>query len=212
MLTCHAGHTPQAGRTVLLTTHSMEEADALGDRIGIMSAGKLVALGSSLRLKDKFGEAAQPRVGWSLDPFGMSATQAVLQALMGMEAWFFTRLSGDVVDAMKKSKGLEFVWRGSSALPAASSEIFAHVFESYYCMPLPTYAFEWGPDKGAVVPNASNLEKLSHDLANIAKQRRAWFRTDNVLIPWGARRQRPAAAAARAAVNCACLPVSPAAN
>ena len=42
--------------TVVLTTHSMEEADALGDRIGIMSAGELVALGTSLHLKTKFGD------------------------------------------------------------------------------------------------------------------------------------------------------------
>jgi len=64
-----------------------------------------------------------------------------------MEAWFFTRLSGDIVDEMKKTKGLEFVWRASSALPAEQTEIFSHVLESYYCMPLPTFAFEWGPDK-----------------------------------------------------------------
>lgn len=31
----------KAGRTILLTTHFMEEADLLGDRIAIMSAGKL---------------------------------------------------------------------------------------------------------------------------------------------------------------------------
>ena len=42
--------------TVVLTTHSMEEADALGDRISIMSGGSLVALGSSLHLKTKYGE------------------------------------------------------------------------------------------------------------------------------------------------------------
>lgn len=46
----------KVSRTVLLTTHSMEEADALGDRIGIMSRGQLVALGGSLHLKHKFGE------------------------------------------------------------------------------------------------------------------------------------------------------------
>ena len=34
----------------------MEEADALGDRIGIMSSGMLVALGSALHLKTKYGE------------------------------------------------------------------------------------------------------------------------------------------------------------
>lgn len=39
------------GRAVILTTHSMEEADILGDRIGIMARGRLRCLGSSIRLK-----------------------------------------------------------------------------------------------------------------------------------------------------------------
>ena len=33
----------------------MDEADALGDRIAIMSKGKLKTCGSSLFLKDKYG-------------------------------------------------------------------------------------------------------------------------------------------------------------
>ena len=136
-------------------------------------------------IKDKFGSAARPKVGWSLDPFGLSTTQAVLQALAGMEAWFFTRVSDPVVEKMKASKALEFVWRASSSLLDADAEIFCHVYESYYCMPLPTYAFEWGPDKGAVIPNASNVRYLAQGLANITKQRAQWFRTENVLIPWG---------------------------
>lgn len=44
------------GRVTLLTTHSMEEADVLGDRIAIMKGGRLAALGSSLHLKRKFGD------------------------------------------------------------------------------------------------------------------------------------------------------------
>jgi ABC-type multidrug transport system ATPase subunit len=43
------------GRIILLTTHSMEEADVLADRICIMSKGKIQALGSSLHLKQHFG-------------------------------------------------------------------------------------------------------------------------------------------------------------
>ncbi|KAL4424942.1 hypothetical protein ABPG77_009671 [Micractinium sp. CCAP 211/92] len=42
-------------RAVVLTTHSMEEADILGDRIGIMARGRLRCLGNSLRLKSRFG-------------------------------------------------------------------------------------------------------------------------------------------------------------
>ena len=33
----------------------MDEADILGDRIGIMAKGKLTCLGSSIFLKNKFG-------------------------------------------------------------------------------------------------------------------------------------------------------------
>ena len=43
------------GRTILLTTHFMDEADLLGDRIAIINNGKLVTVGSSLFLRLKFG-------------------------------------------------------------------------------------------------------------------------------------------------------------
>jgi ABC-2 type transport system ATP-binding protein len=39
------------GRTVLLTTHYMEEADQLADRIGIIDAGRIIALDTPARLK-----------------------------------------------------------------------------------------------------------------------------------------------------------------
>ncbi len=38
-------------KTILLTTHYMDEADFLADRIGIMDEGKIVALGTSHKLK-----------------------------------------------------------------------------------------------------------------------------------------------------------------
>ncbi|KAL9704634.1 hypothetical protein quinque_008152 [Culex quinquefasciatus] len=43
------------GRTILLSTHFMDEADILGDRIAIMADGELKAVGSSFFLKKKFG-------------------------------------------------------------------------------------------------------------------------------------------------------------
>jgi len=43
------------GKVVILTTHSMEEADLLGDRIAIMANGKIKCIGTSLHLKNKFG-------------------------------------------------------------------------------------------------------------------------------------------------------------
>ncbi|XP_067246317.1 phospholipid-transporting ATPase ABCA1b [Chanodichthys erythropterus] len=45
----------RAGRTILLSTHHMDEADILGDRIAIISHGKLCCVGSSLFLKTQLG-------------------------------------------------------------------------------------------------------------------------------------------------------------
>jgi ABC-type multidrug transport system ATPase subunit len=42
-------------RSVLLTTHALEEAEALADTIHIMSAGHLIATGTSLHLKSRYG-------------------------------------------------------------------------------------------------------------------------------------------------------------
>lgn len=47
--------TAKKGRAIVLTTHSMEEADILSDRIGIMAKGRLRCIGTSIRLKSKFG-------------------------------------------------------------------------------------------------------------------------------------------------------------
>jgi ATP-binding cassette subfamily A (ABC1) protein 3 len=42
-------------KIIILTTHYMDEADVLGDRIGIMAQGQMMCLGSSLFLKNRFG-------------------------------------------------------------------------------------------------------------------------------------------------------------
>ena len=43
-------------KTILLTTHFMEEADVLGDRIAIMADGKIKCSGTPLFLKNYYGE------------------------------------------------------------------------------------------------------------------------------------------------------------
>ncbi|KAL4471570.1 hypothetical protein ABPG74_008463 [Tetrahymena malaccensis] len=42
-------------KSIILTTHSMEEADVLSDRIAVMVSGQIKAIGSSLKLKDLYG-------------------------------------------------------------------------------------------------------------------------------------------------------------
>jgi ABC-2 type transport system ATP-binding protein len=43
------------GKTIFLTTHYIEEAEALCDRVGILSKGKLIALGAPSELKKSVG-------------------------------------------------------------------------------------------------------------------------------------------------------------
>lgn len=44
-----------AGRTIIMSTHHMDEADLLGDRIAIISQGRLYCAGTPLFLKNCFG-------------------------------------------------------------------------------------------------------------------------------------------------------------
>jgi ABC-type multidrug transport system ATPase subunit len=61
--------------SIILTTHSMEEAEALCSRIGIMVNGKLRCLGSPQHLKAKFG------AGYEVD---LRTRQATLEELLGI--------------------------------------------------------------------------------------------------------------------------------
>ncbi|MEV4257946.1 AAA family ATPase, partial [Spirillospora sp. NPDC049652] len=45
------------GTTVLLTTHYLDEADALADRLVVVDAGSVVAEGTPAGLKDRHGAA-----------------------------------------------------------------------------------------------------------------------------------------------------------
>ena len=69
--------------TVLLTTHYMDEADKLCDRIAIVDHGKLVALDSPLKLKASV--PSQNHIEVSVDPVPADWTTR-LQALPGVES------------------------------------------------------------------------------------------------------------------------------
>ncbi|KAL2515888.1 ABC transporter A family member 2 [Forsythia ovata] len=58
------------GRAIILTTHSMEEADILSDRIGIMAKGRLRCIGTSIRLKSRFGTGFITTISFSGDSNG----------------------------------------------------------------------------------------------------------------------------------------------
>ncbi|MEU5978026.1 ABC transporter ATP-binding protein [Streptomyces sp. NPDC047315] len=51
------------GTTIVLTTHYLDEAEALADRIAVMSRGRVVAEGNTVLLREQYGSRAQ--VSWT---------------------------------------------------------------------------------------------------------------------------------------------------
>lgn len=64
-------------RTILITTHYMEEADVLGDRIAIMDHGKVVCCGTTMFLKKLYGTGYNVHVTKSPRASSMDITQTV---------------------------------------------------------------------------------------------------------------------------------------
>ncbi len=62
------------GRVILLTTHFMDEADLLGDRIAVMQHGRLQCCGSPMFLKNQFG------VGYNLTVLKAHTSEAAVPA------------------------------------------------------------------------------------------------------------------------------------
>ncbi|GAB6026560.1 ATP-binding cassette sub- A member 1 [Chamberlinius hualienensis] len=106
------------GRTILLTTHHMDEADLLGDRIAIVSNGRLCCSGSSLFLKRRYANGyylTVARVDESLEKISESDITAFIKSHVD-QAW----LSEDV--------GTELVY----VLPTNENNIssYSHLFDA----------------------------------------------------------------------------------
>ncbi|XP_075241054.1 phospholipid-transporting ATPase ABCA1-like isoform X2 [Convolutriloba macropyga] len=56
------------GRTIILSTHHMDEADVLGDRIAIIANGQLQCCGSSIYLRRKYGSGYQLTLAREVKP------------------------------------------------------------------------------------------------------------------------------------------------
>jgi len=71
-----------AGRTAIIATHSMEEADRLCHRIGILVNGQLKCLGSGRHLKAKFGSGYDMEIRTRPDEKSMEAVKTLIRELI----------------------------------------------------------------------------------------------------------------------------------
>lgn len=74
------------GRTIVMTTHYMEEADRLCDRIGIVDRGKLLALDTPAQLKERAPGGTLIELQLDGDPQLLVANVSGLQGVMRAEA------------------------------------------------------------------------------------------------------------------------------
>ena len=79
-------------------------------------------------ISDEFGYDANPTIGWQIDPFGHSATQAsLLTAQAGLQAFFTARIDYQDFQQRVATNSTEWIWRASPSLPGAT--VFAGVFQ-----------------------------------------------------------------------------------
>ena len=73
------------GLTLLYTTHNMDEAAELSDRIGIIDHGKLIALGTQAELTKTVGEFDTLHVGVEADKLDAAAVLRSIEAAKGVQ-------------------------------------------------------------------------------------------------------------------------------
>jgi len=111
------------GRCIVLTTHFMDEADLLGDRIAIMGDGHLRCCGSSLFLKKEFG-------------VGYAVTIEKVPDMVEDSVEVFTKIDQELNEivhkSVKKASILSNIGRETTfQLPIDASEYFVEMFHAF---------------------------------------------------------------------------------
>ncbi|KJZ71629.1 hypothetical protein HIM_08941 [Hirsutella minnesotensis 3608] len=99
-----------AGRSILLTTHSMEEADALAGRAGIL-ARRMLALGTPDDLRHRFGDALHVHL------VSRTAPRTSDEEMARISEWIRESFASAILDAK--------TYHGQMRFSVAASDVFA---------------------------------------------------------------------------------------
>lgn len=140
-------------------------------------------LGHQFVLKE-FG--VKPRIGWQIDPFGHSNTNARLFADMGFDAWFFGRMDWADYNKRIQNKELEWVWMPNGD---ATKKIFTHkMWHNYFWSPIPFFDVKWTINPPMILDKKSpsySADLLADMFIKNMTDKIAAYRSDHIFQPFG---------------------------
>ena len=114
------------GTTILLSSHYLEEVDALADRLAILDGGRVIAEGSPESLKrDLGGDRVTLRVREFATPQEAQQAQGVLQQLDGVRQVVINRAQGHAINLVVEGEGAALLDRLRQQLEEASVPVFS---------------------------------------------------------------------------------------
>lgn len=142
-------------------------------------------IGHDFILKE-FG--VKPSIGWQIDPFGHSNTNARLFAEMGFDAWFFARLDDEDKQRRVDTNEMEFVWMPNAQSLGKKTNIFTHVLFNHYEAP-PGFTFEIDAGDPQFIANKKskdfNAEERAQSLLQHLDDRASHYMTDEIFCLFG---------------------------
>eukprot|EP01094_Clydonella_sp_ATCC50884_P021850 TRINITY_DN4897_c0_g1_i1.p1 TRINITY_DN4897_c0_g1~~TRINITY_DN4897_c0_g1_i1.p1 ORF type:complete len:911 (-),score=282.99 TRINITY_DN4897_c0_g1_i1:51-2708(-) len=122
----------------------------------------------------------RPRIGWQIDPFGLSRVYPSLFSQMCFDSHTAWRISEPEMKAYMPAHEVEFVWRGSESIGAAS-DILMHLLPWGYEAPQ-EFLFEANSGKKTMQSPKNGARMLANNFLDRSKS----YESSNVLMwPWG---------------------------
>ncbi|KAM4661795.1 ATP-binding cassette sub-family A member 2 [Discoglossus pictus] len=129
------------GRTILLSTHHMDEADLLGDRIAIISHGKLKCCGSPLFLKSTYGDGYKLTVvkKQSGPDTGHAPSSGVSPCSEPRVSQFIKKYVASCLLVSDTNTELSYILPSESVRKGCFERLFQHLEQSLYDLNLTSF-------------------------------------------------------------------------
>lgn len=131
----------------------------------------------------------KPTIGWQIDPFGHSNTNARFFAEMGFDAFFFARLDYEDKERRMNDKEMEYVWMPNPESLGTDTKILTHVLFAHYCSPGGFDFDMFGVDTPQWINDKKsqdfNAEQRAKDILNNVEDRLKHYLTDDIFMLFG---------------------------